>query len=315
MMYRRCRFALLLSVWAHAAAAIAPPQDWDDGRLAVPLIVDDQVIPFPEFAIYLMPGQRFQLSFGEAGASGDIRFQDRTLTLGEQHLEAPAQPGLSRLVASYGASGERAVLNVFTLVPAGQVDARGNLNGYRVGRYPAEPLRGLKIYDPPAGFIEVTAANADTRVSPNFRLGQFVSKQDQGYPRYVTLRPALLLKLEQILAALNHSGRSITSLVVMSGFRTPWYNQAIGNVPYSRHTWGDAADIYVDQSPADGVMDDLNGDGKVNKDDARWFAEFVDAMSQRGEFGSHVGGLGVYDSNAAHGPFIHVDVRGTPARW
>ena len=28
-----------------------------------------------------------------------------------------------------------------------------------------------------------------------------------------------------------------------------------------------------------------------------------------------IGGLGVYGSTSAHGPFIHVDVRGTRARW
>jgi len=37
--------------------------------------------------------------------------------------------------------------------------------------------------------------------------------------------------------------------------------------------------------------------------------------SRTGEFGSRTGGLGVYGSNAAHGPFIHVDVRGSKARW
>ena len=101
----------------------------------------------------------------------------------------------------------------------------------------------------------------------------------------------------------------------MSGYRTPWYNQAIGNVPYSRHAWGGAADIYIDEAPMDGRMDDLNGDGRVDRDDARWLADFVSGMSRRGEFGARIGGLGVYGSNSAHGPFIHVDVRGSRARW
>jgi hypothetical protein len=28
-----------------------------------------------------------------------------------------------------------------------------------------------------------------------------------------------------------------------------------------------------------------------------------------------VGGIGIYKANRAHGPFVHVDTRGTPARW
>jgi uncharacterized protein YcbK (DUF882 family) len=38
-------------------------------------------------------------------------------------------------------------------------------------------------------------------------------------------------------------------------------------------------------------------------------------MSRQGHFGPRIGGLGIYGSTSAHGPFIHVDVRGTRARW
>jgi acetyl-CoA carboxylase carboxyltransferase component len=60
------------------------------------------------------------------------------------------------------------------------------------------------------------------------------------------------------LQALNEAGRTVERFVVMSGYRTPFYNAAIGNVPYSRHVWGGAADIYIDDAPRDGEMDDLN---------------------------------------------------------
>lgn len=303
----------LLALIATTAAADAP--GWDSRRLSAPLTVDQRPVPYPEFAIYLMPGQNFQVIMETAGAPATAHFRGRATPLDGSPLTAPAEPGLSRLEITHPDSGEVATVNVFTMVPATRVDARGYLNGYRIGHYPARPLRGLDIYRPPTGFVEVTEANAGTRLSPNFTLGQFVSKQDQGFPKYVALRANLLLKLETILAELNRAGRPTSGLVVMSGFRTPWYNRAIGNVPYSRHVWGGAADIYVDQAPADGQMDDMNGDGKVNREDARWFATFVNRLSQRGEFGPRVGGIGVYGSNAAHGPFIHVDVRGTRARW
>jgi len=62
-------------------------------------------------------------------------------------------------------------------------------------------------------------------------------------------------------------------------------------------------------------MDDLNGDGRVNREDARWLAAFVNGLSRKGLFGEDVGGIGVYGSTSAHGPFVHVDVRGTRGRW
>lgn len=78
---------------------------------------------------------------------------------------------------------------------------------------------------------------------------------------------------------------------------------------------GGAADFCIDESPADGRMDDLNRDGRVDRNDARWLANFINDMSRRGAFGPRVDGLGVYGSTAAHGPFVRVDVRGTQARW
>ncbi len=307
---------IIVTLWAVAAGSASA---WDDARLSVPVVIDERTIPYPVFAIYVMPEQAFEVSFRDASGGGTLEFRGVSAPVGGTRLQAPAEPGLEPLRIHNAGSGETTVVNVFTMVPASRVDARGYLNGYRMGRYPDQPLRGLEIYRSPAGFVEVTAENAETRVSPNFRLGQFLSKQDLGQPyttpRYLALRANLLLKLENILATLNRSGRPTDSLVVMSGYRTPFYNKAIGNVPYSRHVWGGAADIYIDQAPADGRMDDLNGDGKVDRNDARWFADFVSEMSRRGDFGPRIGGLGIYGSNAAHGPFIHVDVRGTRARW
>jgi hypothetical protein len=234
--------------------------------------------------------------------------------MGETIIAAKS-PGLKELVLYNSQSGETITINIFTMVPATNVDRNGYLNGYRIGKYPTTPLKGLDIYLPPKGFVEVTADNADVMLSPNFRLRDFVAKQKSGYPKYVVLRTALLLKLEKILAALNRAGHSIPSLTIMSGYRTPFYNRAIGNLQYSRHVWGGAADFYIDASPKDGLMVDLNMDGKVDRRDARWLAHFIAEMSEKGTFGKRAGDLGVYGSNSAHGPFVHVDVRGFRARW
>jgi hypothetical protein len=294
---------------------ISARAEWDNGRLSSPIVIDGRIISYPIFAIFLMPEQKFDVHYQDAVQGGRLEFGDVSTAIGESRLQAPAQPGLQTLRITSSDGSEQVLINVFTLTPATAITADFHLNGYRIGQYPREPLRGNDIYLPPKGFVEVTADNADTRLSPNFTLGQFVAKQNQGYPKYVVLRASLLMKLENILATLNRQGHPTDSLYIMSGYRTPWYNRQIGNVPYSRHVWGGAADFFIDESPRDGRMDDLNGDGVVNRADARWLADFINAMSQRGEFGNRIGGLGVYGSNAAHGPFVHVDVRGSRARW
>jgi hypothetical protein len=199
-------------------------------------------------------------------------------------------------------------------VPASSV-RDGYLNGYRIGSYPGTAWKGLAVYRPPRGFIEVTEENRDTPVSPHFTLGQFLCKQQSGYPKYMVLRGRLLLKLELVLEHTNAAGMRADSFHIMSGYRTPHYNHSIGNVGYSRHLWGGAADIFVDDHPEDGVMDDLNADGVFDVKDAGVLYEIVDGLYGKPFYKRFLGGLGQYRRNANHGPFVHVDVRGFRARW
>jgi hypothetical protein len=278
-------------------------------------MVNGHIIPYPVFAIFVMPGSSISVGFVDASGGATVSLAGREVNRETSELRASEKPGMEILEIHNKASGETCLINVFTMVPAANVGKSGRLNGYRIDKYPSTPLRGLDIYLPPDGFVEVTRENAHVAVSPNFTLGEFVAKQASGYPKYLVLRPSLLLKLENILASLNNAGYPTADLVIMSGYRTPYYNRAIGNVQYSRHVWGGAADFYLDEAPADGKMDDLNKDGRVDRDDARWLADFINKMSRQGAFGPRIGGIGVYGSTSAHGPFVHVDVRGTRARW
>lgn len=222
---------------------------------------------------------------------------------------APARPGIYalRLVAT----GDTVDLTALVLHPASAV-RNGSLHGYRIGTYRAKPLRGDPSYLPPDGFLEVAEADRSVLASPHFILGDFLCKQP-GEPRYVALTVPLLLKLESITAALEEHGVVPGTLRVMSGYRTPAYNAAIGNrTVYSRHLWGDAADVYVD-ADRNGDMDDLDGDGRSTVADARLLARWINGLSGRGDW--RPGGLGIYGRSAAHGPFVHVDARGTRARW
>src|SRR5438874_7835313 len=212
---------------------------------------------------------------------------------------APGTPGLYPMHVISGDQRDSLTIQAFVLVPLARVRDE-YLNGYRVGRYPA-PAR------PTLGFIEVTTANENVMVSPHFQLKQFLCKQGGAYPKYVVLNEELLQRLEGLLALVNASGYRASTFYVMSGYRTPAYNHALGNVLYSRHTFGAAADVFIDENH-DGRMDDLNGDGRSDEGDADVLYRLFDGPQ------SH-GGLGKYHETRSHGPFVHVDVRDRRARW
>jgi hypothetical protein len=187
---------------------------------------------------------------------------------------------------------------------------------YQVGYWPGELGRMTAQYANPAGFIEVTPENVDTRISTHFRLRDFVTHDQQSvWPKYVVLREDLLDKLELVLDALQSFGVATHHVVVLSGFRSPQYNArgaGEGMARASRHQYGDAADIIIDAN-RDGRMDDLNLDGRVTFADVQVLDRAVQLIEQK--FPELVGGLGLYHEMGPSGPFAHIDVRGTRARW
>jgi uncharacterized protein YcbK (DUF882 family) len=194
-------------------------------------------------------------------------------------------------------------VQAFVVVPYDRLQGEV-LNGYRIGRYPKGP---------PVGFVEVTPENEDVLVSSHFRLKQFLCKQPAGARKYVVLNERLLVALEYVLERVRAAGYRATTFHVMSGYRTPAYNRAIGNVKFSQHQWGAAVDIFIDEN-GDGRMDDLNGDGRSDIRDAQVLYRIIDAASAR-EGQGLIGGIGKYPPTSAHGPFVHVDVRPGHARW
>ena len=205
-----------------------------------------------------------------------------------------------------------------SLVPF-STKAGGLLGGYRVGFWPAEKKRARTgAYGNPDGFITVTADNQDTYVSDHFRLRDFLTHDQQDvWPKYLVLREELIDKLELVIDELERGGVAVSHLAVMSGFRTPEYNakgvgRRGGRAKDSRHQFGDAADVFVDND-GDGRMDDINHDGRVDTRDVRVIIGAVERVEARHP--DLVGGAGLYRATRAHGPFAHVDVRGTRARW
>jgi len=190
------------------------------------------------------------------------------------------------------------------------------VNAYHVGRWPGERRNMPDNYDNPIGFIEVTPENMDLRLSTHFSLSSFITHdQANVWPKYVVMREELLDKLELVLTTLEASGVSTRNVVVLSGFRTPQHNLRAsfeGAAYASRHQYGDAADIIID-SDGNGRMDDLNRDGDVNFMDTDVINRAVERVEQ--QYPELVGGLGLYRAIGPSGPFAHIDVRGTRARW
>jgi len=279
------------------------------------LLVGALSLPYREGAVFVLPDEKVALEV-RAGTSRLHKVEaphGKLIANGANRWswQAPRQPGDYDIEVKDPVTGtERIEINAFVMVPAARV-RHGILNGYRIGSYPAKPLKGNPAFTAPAGFIEVTESNQDTKVSPHFRLKQFLTKQPSGWPKYLVLDERLVMALETISDLLEPLGYDGDDIHVMSGFRTPFYNKAIGNVGFSQHQWGRAADIFIDKDK-NGRMDDLNKDKRIDKKDATFLFQMLDRLSKES---SLIGGLGAYGPSSAHGPFIHVDVRANKARW
>ena len=120
-------------------------------------------------------------------------------------------------------------------------------------------------------------------VTPNFTVEEFHCHSGEPYPSLWVverLRP-LCLVLERLREELGHRPISI-----LSGYRTPFHNAAIGGAKQSQHMAGRAADITVDGVEPSAVHAALL------------------ALFRAGTI--EIGGLGFYPG------WVHVDVRPRP---
>lgn len=243
---------------------------------------------------------------------------------GADTVATPARTGVWRVLLSMGKALQPITdFSVITMLPF-EAKKQGRIGTYLIGSWPGErgPVAGPKKAPPdryanPRGFIEVTRENMDTPVSDHFQLKDFLTKgQANVWPKYLVLSPRLVDKLELVLKDLQGQGIETKGVFVMSGFRTPSYNagggETSGRADLSRHMYGDAADIWIDNDQ-NGTMDDLNRDGKVDIGDSRFILEAVERVERANP--ELIGGTGVYRAASGHGPFIHLDTRGYRARW
>ncbi|MDQ2664400.1 MAG: hypothetical protein M3Z05_00135 [Gemmatimonadota bacterium] len=334
---------LLLAIgWAWTIATSGSRQSGRVGPSAASQVAAALTSGDAPTAAYLTDASLSALAGELRGASGKLRAeikpagaplaadgapQANTLTVAESETSGPAiapSAGIWKLAVAVGnAIRPISDFNLISMRPRSDKQ-NGKVGLYYLGNWPGEtgPVSAPKKapadrYRPPSGFIEVTQANADTRLSDHFKLRDFLTHdQVNVWPKYLVIEMRNVDKLELILSDLASRGINVSGIHIMSGFRTPQYNKGggttTGRAGLSRHMYGDAADVFID-SDGNGVMDDLNHDGKINIEDARVILQAQDRVEA-----AHpelVGGGGVYPAESGHGPFIHIDSRGYRARW
>jgi 3D (Asp-Asp-Asp) domain-containing protein len=102
-----------------------------------------------------------------------------------------------------------------------------NPTGYK---YPA-PLNAN--YRSPIAYLDLDAVDVNTKVAPNFKLGEFVSRAKG---RYAVLQPHAVARMQTLRGQLG-------SISLNSGYRSPTYNASVGGANSSRHMFGDGFDF------------------------------------------------------------------------
>jgi len=252
-------------------------------------------------------GESRALRFATLTSAEALHFPGFLKAFGEEAIRTPAVRMIMRPDSSEFA------LVVIRPFAAKRGDKVGS---YRLGRWPAEQWLMARNYYNPDGFVEVTPENVGLPLSTHFALGDFLTHdQASVWPKYVVLEEKLIDKLELVMQELQRRGYSAQRAVVLSGFRAPYYNErgiGEGMARASRHQYGDAADVLID-SDGDGRMDDLNRDGRIDLTDVAPISAAVAEVEA--QHPALVGGLGTYGAMGPSGPFAHIDVRGTSARW
>lgn len=318
---------LVIAASTSNAASIPKKQiPCDPQRTGFKVRYQKEITDYKDNAVFLMPGEilklevlekiprnyRCEFKSGQAMEGSNAYCTEDPIRTWS--WKVPDSAGVYPIDIHRDMGNDSMKFNVFVMVPASELKGE-YLKGYRIGNYPETFEKSPKFYEAPRGYIKLDSKSAHTKVSPHFRLDQFVCKQSANFPAYLFLKERPILKLEWMLERANYAGYRCSTFNVMSGYRTPFYNRLIGNVRNSAHQFGGAADILIDENPADGEMDDLNQDGKLDEADVDIFVSLADTLTQAAEPSLFIGGTGKYLKSRWHPSFVHVDVRGFRALW
>ncbi|HHO50570.1 MAG TPA: hypothetical protein ENK18_06760 [Deltaproteobacteria bacterium] len=95
------------------------------------------------------------------------------------------------------------------------------------------PLSGSGQYISPIRYLDLDALSPDTRLAPDFRLGE-IAESWKG--QHAVVQPHAIESLQNLRD-------DVGALTVTSGYRSPGYNASIGGASSSRHMYGDGFDL------------------------------------------------------------------------
>lgn len=305
---------ILISIFSINAAA------YSKEHADFSIVYDDFKIPLKTFSIFVMPREGIEIYIAE-----EDRNQKYVIELNGKKFEndksfkwqAPAQSGHYPVkIQKKGNQDSNSTINLNVFVLHSAKKKQGQyLDGFRIGYYPKITADKKEYYSKPAGYLKIEEYLLDLNLTPHFTMEQFITKQSAELPQYIVLQEALLLKLEYFLEEVNKAGYKAETFGIVSVYRSPYFNKKLGNnTSFSRHLFGDAADIYIDNS-GNGWMDDLNGDGKSNIYDSNILFDLAVKFDQKEKNAKLQGGLSSYRGNGVRGPFLHIDSRGFHVTW
>jgi hypothetical protein len=279
----------------------------------------------------------WEASGGQLIAAGDLNAArwvlpetpgDHRLTVtgqSEYEVYQPGQVGQPQVLETPGATLTVMVLHPFDRNGPGMVD------GYPIGIYPDETARRAPLpvtnhpeaYRPPPYFWRVSDQTEDRLLAPHVRLGDLGSVPEVNGVSHIAVSPLLVARLEAITRACiaNAWLGADERLTILRGYLSPNRLQQLQQAgldisEYTRHLYGDSVVVIVDRD-GDGLMDDLNGDGAIDRLDAETLGEEV--IRTESQFGG--GGVGIYetaptgDPELPETPMVQFDCRGARARW
>lgn len=284
------------------------------------VVYDDLKIPLKTFSVFVMPREEIKFSIAE-----EDRGQDYQIELGNKkftsdssftwnaHAESGHYQATIKEKNNDGSASEIKI-NVFVLHPRQEKNGQ-YLEDFRIGNYPEIPADKKDKYSNPKGFLKIEESLLELNLTPHFTMEQFLTRQSEKLPQFIAIQESLLLKLEFFLEEVNNAGYQAETFGIVSLYRTPYFNKELGNnTHYSRHIYGDAADIYIDNH-GDDWMDDLNGDGNSTIADSEILYDLAVKFDQKEKYSHLQGGVSSYKGNGVRGPFIHIDTRGEHITW
>ena len=268
---------------------------------------------------FVKAGDRVEFPLEIRGTSGPLGLRYQWIEVGSDEsgdvmrpldgdtLLAPLTPGFYELAIMRNGVMQRLESPKLAVIVPFEQKFGSTLNGYQIGRYPAEWSRDESA-EKPMGFAEVREEHLDLPLTKHLRVRDFVTHDRQTiWPKYVAVDPRVLDKIELVLLELaRRRGEESADfkLEVHSGFRTPLHNSSVeGSARDSRHLYGDAADVAID----------ADGDGQLTLFDAYRVEQAVDWVERMHP--ELAGGLGVYSSRRYATPYCHIDARGERKRW